>query len=212
MMPLLLGPAQGSGARPIPPEGEVLMAFLDDIHTVGPPDRVGAIHKMLARALWSEAGIRVHQGKTQIWRCLTGAKPSRLRRCCPIRQLLCGEGLKSSQHTVVGCLVLSALIWRRPQGTTKCSLTVSHSSRMFSQHGCSWCIAQWWNPEQWRIPVALTTNSVANSLLASCSGGSRVSQPAHWASWADSLVVIGQRHPTVASKLVRELEGPPRHS
>ena len=38
---------------------------------------------------------------------------------------------------------------------------------------------------------------------------SRVSQPAYWASWADSLVVIGQRHPTVASKLVRELEEMP---
>ena len=38
---------------------------------------------------------------------------------------------------------------------------------------------------------------------------SRVSQPAYWASWADSLVVIGQRHPTVASKLVGELEGMP---
>ena len=49
-------------------EGEVVMAFLDYIYTVSLPDRVGAIHRMLARALWSEAGIRVHQGKTQIWR------------------------------------------------------------------------------------------------------------------------------------------------
>ena len=55
-------------------EGEVLMAFLDDIYTVSPPDRVGAIHRMLARALWSEAGIRVHQGKTQIWN-LAGEMP-----------------------------------------------------------------------------------------------------------------------------------------
>ena len=39
------------------------MAFLDDIHTVSMPDRVQEIHSFLEAALWSEAGIRVHQGE-----------------------------------------------------------------------------------------------------------------------------------------------------
>ena len=41
-------------------EGEVLMAFLDDINTVSIPERVFEVHTLLAEALWTEAGIRVH--------------------------------------------------------------------------------------------------------------------------------------------------------
>ena len=38
---------------------------------------------------------------------------------------------------------------------------------------------------------------------------SRVSEPACWASWADSLSVIRSRHPEVAHHLVEELDGFP---
>ena len=50
------------------------MALLDDIFTVSMPDRVQEIHTLLEGALWSEAGIRVHQGKTQVWN-QAGEKP-----------------------------------------------------------------------------------------------------------------------------------------
>ena len=38
---------------------------------------------------------------------------------------------------------------------------------------------------------------------------SRLREPAHWASWADCLVMIRQRHPDVANRLVAQLEGQP---
>ena len=40
---------------------EVLLAFLDDV------DTISITHSILDKALWSEARIRVHQGKIQIW-------------------------------------------------------------------------------------------------------------------------------------------------
>ena len=55
-------------------EGEVLMAFLDDMYTVSMPEPVLEVHTFLAETLWTEAGIRVHQGKTQVWN-LAGEKP-----------------------------------------------------------------------------------------------------------------------------------------
>ena len=54
--------------------GESLMAFLDDIYVVTVPERVVEVHRMLEESLWADAGIRVHQGKTQIWN-RAGEKP-----------------------------------------------------------------------------------------------------------------------------------------
>ena len=34
----------------------------------------------------------------------------------------------------------------------------------------------------------------------------RVSEPAYWASWMDTLPVIRQRHPEIAERLVAEFE------
>ena len=50
------------------------MAFLDDIYTVTMPERVREVHRVLEESLWSESGIRVHQGKTKIWNA-AGEKP-----------------------------------------------------------------------------------------------------------------------------------------
>ena len=46
---------------------EHLMAFLDDTYHVSKPARVGPIYGSLENALWTNAGIRIHVGKTQIW-------------------------------------------------------------------------------------------------------------------------------------------------
>ena len=44
-----------------------LMAFLDDVHVVTTPPRVAHSYAPLDRALWEHAGIRINQGKTQIF-------------------------------------------------------------------------------------------------------------------------------------------------
>ena len=68
LMPLLFSLGQHSALHVCNPseEGEVLMAFLDDTCTVS--------MSLLAGALWTEAGIRVHQGKPQVWN-LAGENP-----------------------------------------------------------------------------------------------------------------------------------------
>ena len=48
-------------------EGERLFAFLDDLHIVCRPERVGAVHALLERHLWDLAGISLHAGKTRVW-------------------------------------------------------------------------------------------------------------------------------------------------
>ena len=48
-------------------EGEFLLALLDDIYTVTTPERACEVHGFVKEALWSQGGIRVHQGKTQVW-------------------------------------------------------------------------------------------------------------------------------------------------
>ena len=48
-------------------DGEHLMAFLDDVHMASDPDRVGPVYATVQDALWEEAGIRIHVGKTKVW-------------------------------------------------------------------------------------------------------------------------------------------------
>ena len=77
MMPLLFSLGQHKAlvrAQSQMAPGEVLLVFLDDVHIVSPPGRVSTVHNVLDEALWSEAGIRIHQGKTQIWN-QAGEKP-----------------------------------------------------------------------------------------------------------------------------------------
>ena len=79
MMPLLFSLGQHSVLLKVQEqlhEGEFLLAFKDDIYTVTMPERVREVHRVLEESLWSESGIRVHQGKTKIWNA-AGEKPPR---------------------------------------------------------------------------------------------------------------------------------------
>ena len=60
-------------------EGEVLFAFLDDVYTVSMPDRVCDVHRLLEESLWAESGIRVHEGKTQLWSAIGESPPDHER-------------------------------------------------------------------------------------------------------------------------------------
>ena len=70
MMPLLFSLGQHPALQRVQAqlrEGEYLLAFLDDIYMVTLPERACEVHGFVEEALWSVAGIRVHQGKTQMW-------------------------------------------------------------------------------------------------------------------------------------------------
>ena len=47
--------------------GEQLCAFLDDLCVLCDPSRVKVVYDLLATTLHRVAGIRLHQGKTQVW-------------------------------------------------------------------------------------------------------------------------------------------------
>ena len=51
------------------------MAFLDDVHMVSQPERVGSVYAVLQEALFAHAGIRVHGGKTKVWN-MAGVRPA----------------------------------------------------------------------------------------------------------------------------------------
>ena len=66
----------------------------------------------------------------------------------------------------------------------------------------------------WRclaIPTSVVWNIESNSIPAMGGMGlrdaSRTSQPAFWASWADCLSMVHDRHPNVATMMVRQLSG-----
>ena len=69
MMPLLLL-CQNSALAAVRAQlgdGEVLFAFDDGIYTFTMLEQFGEVHALLEGAFWTKAGIRVHQGKTQLW-------------------------------------------------------------------------------------------------------------------------------------------------
>ena len=70
LMPLLFSVGQHSSLEAVGAQlrrGEHLLAFLDDIHMVTRPERVGAVHACLGDELQTRASIRIHGGKTKIW-------------------------------------------------------------------------------------------------------------------------------------------------
>ena len=69
-MPLLFCLGQHSAMSAVAAglrEGERLIAYLDDLHVVCKPDRVGAVHDLLRVHLWDKCRISLHAGKTKVW-------------------------------------------------------------------------------------------------------------------------------------------------
>ena len=109
MMPLLFSLGQHPALQRVQSqlrEGEYLLAFLDDIYTVTTPERACEVHGFVKEALWSQAGIRVHQGKTQVWN-QAGVEPPGCHR-------LQAEAVLSDPRAVV---------WRGPLSNSATNLS-----------------------------------------------------------------------------------------
>ena len=77
MMPLLFSSGRRAAFESVQMSlrvGASLLAFVDDVYTVSTPERSCDIHRLLEESLWVEPGIRVHEGKTQVWNA-TGESP-----------------------------------------------------------------------------------------------------------------------------------------
>ena len=57
---------------------EALLAFLDDVYVVVPPNRVRPVYDTLAHTLQSQASIQLNQGKTRAWNA-AGIEPPNIR-------------------------------------------------------------------------------------------------------------------------------------
>ena len=78
MMPLLFSVGQHEALQVAHwgmPDGEHLMAFLDDVYMASDPDRVGPVYATVQDSLWEEAGLRIHVGKTKVWNA-AGIRPA----------------------------------------------------------------------------------------------------------------------------------------
>ena len=70
LMPLLFAVGQHEALEAISdqlPEGDHLLAYLDDTYIVTQPERVSDAYRCLDTELWNRARIRIHGGKTKIW-------------------------------------------------------------------------------------------------------------------------------------------------
>ena len=75
LMPALFSLGQRSALHTIQQHllpNESLLAFLDDVYVVVPPNRVRPVYNTLAHTLQSQASIRLNQGKTRAWNAAAG--------------------------------------------------------------------------------------------------------------------------------------------
>ena len=76
-MPLLFSLGQHAALRAVQRQlqpGELVFAYVDDIHVITTRDRVLAVCNLLQTELWRHARILVHDGKTQVWN-KSGVRP-----------------------------------------------------------------------------------------------------------------------------------------
>ena len=77
LMPLLFSLAQHAALEAVKArmvDGEVLLAFLDDVYFITTPERVGDVYVALQEELYRHARIRIHVGKTQVEKAV-GERP-----------------------------------------------------------------------------------------------------------------------------------------
>ena len=175
---------------------ERLFAHLDDIWLVSKPDRVGDLHNSAERELWGRARIRIHSGKTHVWN-RSGRKPpacDELQRRAEMldeeARVWTGSEIPSIQH-LVGV----------PSGSRGFRVAKTHDARVW-QCLCDIlkipedCVGNL-HKEAATVPLSLGGLGLRSAV--------RTSVPAHWASWADVLPMIRDRHPVVATTIVNAL-------
>ena len=94
LMPLLFSLAIHNALAAVKEEleaGEMLFAFLDDIHVLSRRDRTRLIFNLLAEKLHLQAGIQLHAGKTRTWN-KSGTRPPDVDDLGP--DVWHGEGIK----------------------------------------------------------------------------------------------------------------------
>ena len=173
-----------------------MLAFLDDIHMVTRPGRVGAVYVCLGDELQTRASIRIHGGKTKIWnqageRLLTCYVLERQQKN-PRARVWRGSEVPTAQQ---GIKVLGTppghpdFVRHRLRDVSEEHerfLTRIPSSEMCSPHGFFCCTV----PRHERISCSELSGL---KLWRKCAIRTRCST--FWASWADCISVVDARHP-----------------
>ena len=201
--------------------GEFLFAFLDDIYIVCLPDRVGDIHAVLQEELYCHARISVHLGKTKVWNS-GGEEPE----ACAMLQVAARNvdptttvwrhkafilhklAEKTAAHSVQAawllllfCAAAKANFLLR---TVKPELTLDYAAH--HDNRCWQCLC--------RILCAPDKpNAKMIALVPLSEGGLGLHSAvltrsaAHWASWADCMHMIRNRHPSICRSILTGLSG-----
>ena len=152
---------------------EKVFAFMDDVYMATWPERVGVGHTTLGVELFRHAGIHIHEGKTKVWTVL-GAHP----------EFVAAHLARTVKHEVVPSVqdLQSALTRVLPP-----QWAAAFASRLLNVV-----------PDQVdAIKQAATIPLVLGGL--GLRSAVRTSLCVYWASWADSLPMIRERHPSLLS-------------
>ena len=254
-MPLLFSLGQHAALEAVKArmvDGEVLLAFLNDVYVITTPERVGDVYVALQEELHQHARIRIHVGKTQVWNAV-GERPDAcevLERIAqaenPSARVWKGSDIPTVEQgvTVLGT-PLGDVDFVEAQLTKKLAEHTVFLERipLLADVQSAWSLllhcaggranyllrvvrpelvetfAAGHNAGLWEcfkrilkldFDVDSTVKYISSLQLAMGGLGlrsaSRTSESAYWASWADSLPMISERHPTVAGSFARRLE------
>ena len=192
---------------------ERLMAYLDNIYLVSRPERVGDVVAASVQELWAHARIRGPHHRTGDQS--VGDSSGSRGLCQPTFGTDPVEAQKILRRIPTLPDVQSAWLLLLHCASTR----ANHSLRVVRPE---WALefARAHDQEVWEclchiltVPTGPESVARASTTLPLAMGGlglrsaERTRWPACWASWADTLPMIRERHPEVADLIVYHLEG-----
>ena len=229
---------------------EIVLAYLDDVYAACGPLRVASVHTSVEEELFTYANIRVHHGKTQVWK-RGGVMPEGIEELTQAARwvkpdAVVWKGDPELPHAQQGLKVLGVPIGQPEYVRDFLEKKSREQEVLFNKipgindPQAAWLLllmcastrSNFWlrgvRPEQTEafadchdveaclrrilgigeIPVA----SQVLSTLALSSGGlgltsaNRSRFAAHWASWADCVRMVKERHPPIADMMIHHLQ------
>ena len=192
------------------------MAFLDDVYVSTLPDRTSDAHAALGEHLHTKAGICLHHGKTKIWNA-QGEKPKRIdvleleaRRAQP--EAVVWRGDPDLPESKQGLRVLGVPVGHPYYILSQLEQKADEHEELLRRIPAIQDVQSAWllpfpEPNYWFKTVQLQINMVGPKVVSNASlpvtlGGVglgsalRIREASFWASWADCLERVTERHPS----------------
>ena len=217
-------------------DGELLFAFLDDVHVVCLPHRVRTIFDLLGAKLSRVAGIRLHDGQTRVWN-KAGECPERVEELGPdvwnpqgvkilgtpmgsgdiVARLATDRLAEEKMWEAVGWVPDLQCAWQMllQFAGPRChhflrTMPPSQTSTYAEGHdgGMMQAMERFTGGSDQQARACQIASLPMRLGGSGMTSAARMSQAA-WASWADALHMIQQRLPQLAEQFVTALSGDP---